>query len=96
MAKATTKLNDGPVDHGDGKPAVSLPAGSFDATALDEALSVANHDNAEEVQAAIAGAQTVVVADPEPAPEPAADLTAADLTDTATTGADNAESGKDV
>lgn len=91
MAKAKNVSNEGPVDHGDGKPAVDLPPGSYDSSALDAAVSAADHNDAESVMSAVASARTDVAA---PAEEEAAEVTGAtDLNNTADADA-SAEVGK--
>lgn len=52
------------VDHGDGKPPVSLPPGSFDGDKLAADLENVDHDDNDAVQQVITAAQTVVEAPP--------------------------------
>lgn len=63
MSKADAVVE--PKDHGDGKPAVSIPPGSYDSAQLQKALAKANHDDEEKIAEAVASAKTEV----EPTPE---------------------------
>jgi hypothetical protein len=63
--KSQESIIEGPVDHGDGRPAVSFPAGSYDSEVLATALDQADPDDEDQITAALSAAQTVVVAEPE-------------------------------